>query len=64
LAVRPEAPFSCRSGGCASCRATVTVGEVVMDRNWALDEDEIASGQILTCQSHPVSSQVELTFDI
>ncbi|MEN8040650.1 MAG: FAD-binding oxidoreductase [Actinomycetota bacterium] len=64
LAVRPEAPFSCRSGACASCRAQVTAGEVRMDKNWSLEEAEVAAGQILTCQSHPVSDVVELTFDV
>jgi len=64
LTVRPEAPFSCRSGACASCRALVTAGEVRMDTNWALEEPEVAAGQILTCQSHPVSDTVELTYDV
>ena len=64
LAIRPEGPFSCRSGACASCRAHVTEGEVRMDRNWSLSADEVASGQILTCQSHPVSDVVELTYDV
>ena len=64
LAVRPDAPFSCRSGACASCRAKVTVGKVVMDRNWSLNQEEVDSGQILTCQSHPVSELVELTYDL
>jgi ring-1,2-phenylacetyl-CoA epoxidase subunit PaaE len=64
LAIRPDTPFSCRSGACASCRALVTKGEVVMDRNWALNQEEVDSGQILTCQSHPVSESVELTYDV
>lgn len=64
LAIRPEGPFSCRSGACASCRAQVTQGEVRMDRNWSLSAEEVASGQILTCQSHPESDVVELTYDI
>jgi len=64
LAVRPDTPFSCRSGACASCRAFVTKGEVVMDRNWALNQEEVEAGQILTCQSHPVSQSVELTYDV
>ncbi len=64
LAARPETPFSCRSGACASCRAQVTSGEVVMDRNWALNEQEVAAGQILTCQAHPVSPVVEITYDL
>jgi ring-1,2-phenylacetyl-CoA epoxidase subunit PaaE len=64
LAVRPEAPFSCRSGACASCRAQVTVGEVRMDKNWSLEDAEVETGQILTCQSHPVTDIVELTYDV
>ena len=64
LAARPDAPFSCRSAACASCRALVTQGEVRMDRNWALSEDEVAAGHVLTCQSHPVTDDVELTYDI
>ncbi|MDA2979235.1 MAG: FAD-binding oxidoreductase [Actinomycetota bacterium] len=64
LAIRPDGPFSCRSGACASCRAKVTVGEVRMDKNWSLSQAEVDSGQILTCQSHPVSDLVELTYDV
>lgn len=64
LSVRPEAPFACRSGACASCRAQVTRGEVRMDRNWALEEAEVVAGQILSCQAHPVSDTVELTYDL
>jgi ring-1,2-phenylacetyl-CoA epoxidase subunit PaaE len=64
LAIRPDGPFSCRSGACASCRAQVTLGEVVMERNWSLSSDEVESGQILTCQAHPVSDIVELTYDV
>ncbi|MGI9666359.1 MAG: 2Fe-2S iron-sulfur cluster-binding protein [Acidimicrobiia bacterium] len=64
LSVRPEGPFSCRSGACASCRAQVTAGEVRMDRNWSLNQAEVDAGQVLTCQSHPVSEVVELTYDV
>jgi ring-1,2-phenylacetyl-CoA epoxidase subunit PaaE len=64
LSVRPEGPFSCRSAACASCRARVVSGEVSMDRNWSLNEEEVAAGQILTCQSHPVSEAVEITYDL
>jgi ring-1,2-phenylacetyl-CoA epoxidase subunit PaaE len=64
LSVRPEGPFSCRSGACASCRAKVVSGEVRMDRNWCLNDEEVAAGQILTCQSHPVSDHVEITYDL
>jgi hypothetical protein len=35
-----------------------------MDKNWSLEDVEVKSGQILTCQSHPVSDIVELTYDV
>ncbi len=64
LSVRSDAPFSCRNGACASCRAVVTDGDVKMHHNWALTDVEVAAGQVLSCQSHPVSDRVELTYDI
>ena len=64
LSVRDDAPFSCRNGACASCRAIVTSGAVSMHHNWALTDAEVAAGQVLTCQSHPETEDVELTFDI
>jgi ring-1,2-phenylacetyl-CoA epoxidase subunit PaaE len=64
LSLRSDAPFSCRNGACASCRAVVTKGEISMHHNWALTEGEVAAGQVLTCQSHPVTAEVDLTFDI
>jgi len=64
LSVRSDAPFSCRNGACASCRALVTVGAVEMHHNWCLTEAEVAAGQILSCQSRPVSDEIVLTYDI
>lgn len=57
-------PYSCSSGACATCIAKVISGEVKMDRCYALDEEEVAGGLILTCQSHPVSKELEITYDI
>jgi ring-1,2-phenylacetyl-CoA epoxidase subunit PaaE len=58
-----EPPYSCTSGACSSCMAKVTHGKVSMDACFALDEDEIADGYILTCQAHPQSEQVKIDFD-
>lgn len=56
-------PYSCTSGACSTCIAKVTAGEVKMDVNHALDPDEVTEGYVLTCQSHPVTQLVELTYD-
>jgi ring-1,2-phenylacetyl-CoA epoxidase subunit PaaE len=61
--VRSDLPFACKGGVCGTCRARVTGGEVFMRRNFALEDDEIADGFVLTCQSLPVSEQVSVDFD-
>lgn len=58
-----EVPFSCTSGVCGTCRAKVVEGEVRMERNFALDKNEVASGFVLTCQAHPLTERVVLSFD-
>jgi ring-1,2-phenylacetyl-CoA epoxidase subunit PaaE len=58
-----EVPFSCTSGVCGTCRAKVVEGEVRMERNFALDRNEVAAGFVLTCQAHPVTERVVLSFD-
>jgi ring-1,2-phenylacetyl-CoA epoxidase subunit PaaE len=58
-----EVPFSCTSGVCGTCRAKCLEGEVRMERNFALDKNEVAAGFILTCQAHPISERVVLSFD-
>ena len=58
-----EVPFSCTSGVCGTCRAKCVEGEVRMERNFALDKNEVANGFVLTCQAHPLSERVVLSFD-
>ncbi|MDH3650760.1 MAG: 2Fe-2S iron-sulfur cluster-binding protein, partial [Saprospiraceae bacterium] len=59
-----DPPFSCTSGVCTTCMAKLLLGEVEMEVNYGLDEDEISEGFILTCQSHPKSDTIKLTYDI
>ena len=58
-----DLPFSCRTGVCATCRAKVLAGEVEMARNFALLEDDLKAGIVLTCQAHPVTPEVTVSFD-
>jgi ring-1,2-phenylacetyl-CoA epoxidase subunit PaaE len=58
-----EVPFSCTSGVCGTCRAKLLEGEVRMERNFALDKAELAGGYVLTCQAHPLTERVVLSFD-
>lgn len=63
LRVRNDAPFACRGGVCGTCRAKVLDGAVAMERNFALEDDEVTSGYVLTCQAHPTTEQVSLDYD-
>jgi ring-1,2-phenylacetyl-CoA epoxidase subunit PaaE len=58
-----EVPYSCTSGVCGTCRARLTEGEVRMERNFALDKQEVADRFVLTCQAHPLTERVVLSFD-
>ena len=59
-----DVPFSCKGGVCCVCKAKLISGEVTMDQNFSLSEDEVEDGFVLACQSHPASQNVELDFDV
>jgi ring-1,2-phenylacetyl-CoA epoxidase subunit PaaE len=58
-----DLPYACKAGVCSTCRARLLEGEVEMNVNYALEQDEIDAGFILTCQSHPRSESVSIDFD-
>jgi ring-1,2-phenylacetyl-CoA epoxidase subunit PaaE len=62
--VRSDLPFACRGGVCGTCRAKVVVGEVRMQRNFALEAEEVEAGFVLTCQSVPVSDELVVDYDV
>ena len=63
LRVRNDAPFACKGGVCGTCRAKLLDGKLDMERNFALEEDEVQAGYVLTCQSHPSTPEVSLDYD-
>lgn len=60
---RADAPYACKGGVCGTCRVQLLSGEVRMDRNYALEPEELDAGYVLACQSHPVTAAVEVDFD-
>ena len=64
LRVRPDVPFACAGGVCGTCRARLVAGSVTMTENYALEPEELESGYVLTCQSHPTSDRVTVDYDV
>ena len=57
------APYACKAGVCATCRAKVVSGKVEMGTNYGLTADEVAQGYVLTCQTVPLSDDVVVDYD-
>lgn len=59
-----EWPFECRAASCANCAAIVYEGEVSMDMNLILHDEEVEDRDIvLTCQAVPESNEVRLIYN-
>ncbi|WP_313026760.1 1,2-phenylacetyl-CoA epoxidase subunit PaaE [Soonwooa sp.] len=59
-----DLPYACKGGVCATCKCKLEKGEVEMDINYSLEQDELDAGFILSCQAHPRSEEVIVNFDI
>ena len=57
-----KAPYSCREGECSACAVRLLEGEVKMLHNDVLDDEDIADGIRLGCQSIPVTDTVRATY--
>ena len=53
-----KAPYSCREGECSACACRLLEGEVKMLHNDVLDDEDLAEGIRLGCQSVPVTDTV------
>ncbi|MFT6924173.1 MAG: ring-1,2-phenylacetyl-CoA epoxidase subunit PaaE [Crocinitomicaceae bacterium] len=58
-----DVPYACKGGVCCTCKAKIIEGTARMDVNYALEPDEVAEGFILTCQAHPTSDKLIVSFD-
>jgi len=58
-----DPPYACRVAACCTCKAKLLSGEVHMDDDDPLTEEEIDEGFILTCQSHPLTQDVVVSYD-
>ena len=58
------APFACKAGVCATCRAKLVAGKVEMAVHYGLTDEEIADGYVLTCQSVPCGEGVAVDYDV
>jgi ring-1,2-phenylacetyl-CoA epoxidase subunit PaaE len=63
LAAGIDAPYACKAGVCCTCRAQVLEGKVKMDANFTLEQHEVNRGFVLTCQSHPTTERVVISYD-
>ena len=61
--VGADVPFSCKGGVCCTCKAKVIEGKAIMTENYALSEEEVNEGFILTCKSHPATENIVVDFD-
>lgn len=58
-----DMPYSCQSGLCTACRGKCLSGQVYMEENDGLSDDEIQEGYVLTCVGHPLTDEVEIEMD-
>jgi 3-ketosteroid 9alpha-monooxygenase subunit B len=57
-----KAPYSCREGECSACAVRLLEGDVKMLNNDVLDDEDLADGIRLACQSLPVTDVVRATY--
>jgi len=58
-----DLPYACKGGVCCTCKAKVVEGEAKMYVNYALENEEVEQGYILTCQAYPVTEKLVVNYD-
>ncbi len=57
-------PFSCRAGACANCAAIAKEGEIDMDMQQILSDEEVEEKDVrLTCIGSPATDEVKIVYN-
>jgi ring-1,2-phenylacetyl-CoA epoxidase subunit PaaE len=56
-------PYSCEGGVCGSCVCSVKKGQVIMDNNLFLSDEDLKKGKVLSCQSRLTTEVAEVVFE-
>ncbi len=57
-------PFSCRAGACANCAAILKEGEIQMDMQQILSDEEVEERNVrLTCIGTPETDEVRIVYN-
>ncbi len=57
-------PFSCRAGACANCAAILKEGEINMDMQQILSQEEVEERDVrLTCIGSPETDEVQIVYN-
>ena len=57
-------PFSCRAGACANCASIVTEGEIDMDMQQILSDEEVSERNVrLTCIGSPAADNIKIVYN-
>lgn len=62
LAAKLKPPYACKMGTCGTCKATLISGEVVVARDFALNEADRAANKILCCQSWAKTAEIVIEY--
>jgi ring-1,2-phenylacetyl-CoA epoxidase subunit PaaE len=56
-------PYSCMNGSCMACLGKVREGLIYQNDMGILTDDNIKAKECLTCQAHPASKKVKISYD-